>query len=427
MQEFWDDFYKISRIPRCTFETDKMRDFLLEFASSQGFSASVDKAGNIYAFKGEPKICLQAHYDMVCVGLAPSIEIVNDGEFLSAKNSSLGADDGIGVVIAMEMMREFDDIEVLWTNNEESGLMGASSCEFKTKSKKLLNLDSEDENELCIGCAGGVDIAVRREFKSVEKSGNFYEISLCGLPGGHSGVEIAKNIPNAIKILAKFISENEGEIVSINGGERHNSIPVNAKCVAKFDDIQSGEISQNGANLSIKKLDFDKAKVFEDSGILLGLINAFHQGVWEYDEMVCTPKTSINLSIIKTEKNLVSIDFFARSASEKSLEDIKFSVENLAKLCGFETKFANQSKPWEPKISDFNTKIFEMIKRFNPKITPKAIHAGLECGVLCTLDESLEAVSIGPNIISPHTTHEKVEIKSAQNCLNIVREIIKNI
>ena len=221
-------FNEICGISHCSFDTQKLGDYLLNFAKSCGFNAKIDEFGNIHAIKGNPKICLQAHYDMVCVGLAPNIKLQNDGLYLSALNSSLGADNGIGVAICMKMMTEIENLELLFTNNEEVGMLGAAGFNGEIKSKFLLNLDSECDKEIINGCAGGVLIELSLQSKVKQAFGNIYEISVTNLPGGHSGVEIYKNIPNAIKILAEFLDKNKCEIISFNGGERTNSIPANA-------------------------------------------------------------------------------------------------------------------------------------------------------------------------------------------------------
>ena len=429
--EILHDFYEISRIPRCTFKTKAMREFLLNFAYEHGFSAVCDEAGNIYAHRGTPKICLQAHYDMVCVGDAPNIKIVQKDGFLSAKNSSLGADDGIGVAICMMMMREFSDLEVLFTNDEESGLMGASSCEFEIKSKKLLNLDSENENEICIGSAGGVDVKFSRKISFSPKIGQFFELSTRDFIGGHSGIEIAKNIPSAIKVLANFIRENGGKIAKISGGERHNSIPVNARAIAIFSDENSAKFFDSKAfkftnkQINITPLNENQMNVINESDEILDFLCAFHQGVYAYDENTMCAQSSANLSILSMKNDEICAEVFARFMKKESANELKSHFKALGNLARFDVKFENESAPWTPVETKFAKEILNIIKRFNENVKMHAIHAGLECGVLCEKDAKMEAVSIGPNIFSPHTTHERVEIASVKRCENIVREIVK--
>ncbi|NLY03980.1 MAG: aminoacyl-histidine dipeptidase, partial [Campylobacter sp.] len=235
MTKVMEYFKEICKIPHGSWETDELKEYLLSHIKKCGFSCEVDEAGNIYAEKGEPKICLQSHYDMVLVGDAPNIELVEKDGFLSAKNSSLGADNGIGVAIMMSAMDEFDNLEVIFTNNEEVGLWGVGRCEFEIKSKRVLNLDSEEDDRVSIGCAGSVDINATAKISRVSEDGYVYELNLEGFPGGHSGIQISDSIPNAIKFLARFIRENGGKLVKFEGGERRNSIASNAYATVVFD------------------------------------------------------------------------------------------------------------------------------------------------------------------------------------------------
>ena len=269
-------FEQICSIAHCSYQAQKLGEFILEFSKSRGFDTKIDENFNIHAIKGKPKICLQAHYDMVCVGEAPKIELENDGEFLSAKNSTLGADNGIGLAIIMDIMDEAQDLEVLFTSDEEVGLIGANAFAGEICAPALLNLDSEDDSEVIIGCAGGLLAEFRREFEPCELglgelfsssvsghlstgllfsegshstsaknstqnsstlNANYYELSCDGLEGGHSGMQIAKNIPNAIKELAHFAKNHGANILAMSGGDRDNAIPTWAKALVSASSI----------------------------------------------------------------------------------------------------------------------------------------------------------------------------------------------
>ncbi|AII14954.1 aminoacyl-histidine dipeptidase [Campylobacter iguaniorum] len=413
-------FEQICKIPHCSFETDELREYLVWFAKEHKFEVATDEFGNIHAIKGEPKICLQAHYDMVCVGLAPNLELVNDGEFLSAKGSSLGSDNGIGVAIIMEMMSKFDNLEVLITNNEEVGLLGANGFNGTLKSKNILNLDSEDENGVFIGCASGVSIFASINLSKNEQICQVYEVEVSGLQGGHSGIEIIKNIPNAIKILAKFLAQNSCELVSLSGGERNNSIPVNAKAVVAGVNLSSNEM------VKVKSLGEQKVKTLANSKQILAFINAFSQGVRSYDESVGVVLDSINLSIIKQDNDALEIEFFARSMSDEGREELKFQTLNLASLAGFGVRFEEETQAWKPVVSEFAKDILGEMKKINKDAKMVAVHAGLECGVLINrAKNSLQACSIGPNIYSPHSINEKCEIKSVEKISKVVENILK--
>lgn len=415
-------FSKICAIPHCSLETTKLKDFLIEFAKSQNYKVNVDKFGNIHAYKGDPKICLQAHYDMVCVGSAPNLEIFYEKGFIKAKNSSLGADNGIGVAICMDMMDKFDDLEILWTNDEEVGLIGANNFKGKIKSPNLLNLDSEDENEVIIGCAGGEIYKTEFEIQTKIQTANVYKISVSGLRGGHSGIEIIKNIPNAIKVLCEFMAENKCKIINISGGERDNSIPTAAKALV----VSKKELKPNKF-VKVVNLGTQKVKIIKNSKNILNFINAFSQGIRSYDEEFNMVKESINLAIVSQDNEKVQITMYARAMDQEGLEKLKLQTKTLSLATKAKFSSSQRSLAWEPVKSDFAIFVLEKMRELNPNAQIKTIHAGLECGVLCAKNSSLGACSIGPNIYSPHSIHEKCEIASIEKISQIVENIIKDL
>lgn len=416
--EVLEHFKTISQIPHCSFEAQKLRDFLVDFAKNCGFSVRVDEFGNIHAHKGKPEICLQSHYDMVCIGEAPNLEIVLENGILSAKNSSLGADNGIGVAIMMSAMEKFENLEVLFTNDEEVGLLGATNFDGKILSKKVLNLDSEEESGVFIGCAGGVDIFARINLERENCEFMAYEVEISGLPGGHSGIEIHKDIPSAIKLLAKFVAQNNGILAQIKGGERNNSIPVKASCVAYFKDEPKSEI------FTIKKAQ-NPPKPLKNSKQILSLINSFHQGVRSFNSELGIPNLSINLSIIREENGILELEFFARSMSQEMLENLKFEMSELCYGFGFNVSFKNQTKPWNPVVSDFAKSVLEILKSEVKEAKFEAIHAGLECGILLDkFSKDTQICSIGPNIHSPHSINERCELHSVDKISRVVDKLI---
>lgn len=423
MQKVMSYFRQICEIPHLSYETEKLRDFLVKFAKKHEFSVSVDKAGNIYTCKGEPKICLQAHYDMVGVGLAPKIELAQNDGFLSAKNSSLGADNGIGVAIIMAMMSEFSDFEAVLTNNEEVGLWGVREFSGEIKSKKMLNLDTENENEVIIGCAGSSEILGLAVCEYEKKSGFCYEIYIDDFPGGHSGIQIDQNIPNAIKFLSKFIYEKGGKVAKFSGGERTNSIPAKASAVAVFD----GELSEFPNFIKYKFFGLNECEILTNSDKILGVICAFSQGVRSFNTELNLPNSSINLSIATMKEDKIELLFYARAMSEEALNEVNFQTKALLGGFDFECKFGEFSLPWKPKVDEFSEFILKNLQKFVPSARLAAVHAGLECGVFIAKDPQISAVSIGPNITSPHSINEKVELKSVEKIVNTVREIMANL
>ena len=475
-------FEQICSIPHCSYQAQKLGEFLLEFSKSRGFEAKIDESFNIHAIKGKPKICLQAHYDMVCVGEAPKIELENDGEFLSAKNSTLGADNGIGLAIIMDIMDEAQDLEVLFTSDEEVGLIGANAFAGEICAPALLNLDSEDDSEVIIGCAGGLLAEFRREFEpsklglgelfsssvsehlstgllfnesshstSAEKStqnnsslnANYYELSCEGLEGGHSGMQIAKNIPNAIKELAHFAKNHGANILAMGGGDRDNAIPTWAKALvsassklqskglvkakkldllgakelfAKLcdDDLKntiimkanSADFTRNSkipmkansvdftrnSKIAMKANSADFTRNSRNSRIPLlnDFLLALPHGVLGWDEGLGLPKTSANLAIVRTRltskdenaRIAFSVQIYARSSSQAELAKLKNSYEAISELAGFQSSFGASSMPWEPEQSEFATSVLTALQKYRPNAKITAIHAGLECGCL---------------------------------------------
>jgi len=390
MNEVLKIFEKISKIPHCSGNTEELRDFIIGYAENFGYECKTDDAGNILAFKNDPILALQAHYDMVCVGKAPEIEPVYEGEWLGAKESSLGADNGIGVALMLYLMKKYDNLEFLFTNDEEIGLIGAFNLDLKIKSKYLLNLDSEDEN-IYIGCAGGVDAVISYPLKKVKKRGFVYDVCVDRLPGGHSGVDIHKNIPNAIKELVNDVEE----VAFFRGGERRNSIPVRAEA-KEFKENPYGE----------------EHEVFEE-GYLKFLKNLPH-GIFEYDMKFDVVSKSANLAIVENEKIIVSL----RANSNEKLKELKDYISLKAK----NIKFEGEYPAWKPEITELSEILKELLKT-----EYKVIHAGLECAVLKDKFPEVSMASIGPIIENPHSVRERVNIKSVEKITRVVENLIKRL
>ncbi|MDD6925597.1 MAG: M20/M25/M40 family metallo-hydrolase [Campylobacteraceae bacterium] len=541
-------FEQICSIPHCSYQAQKLGEFLLEFSKSRGFEAKIDESFNIHAIKGKPKICLQAHYDMVCVGEAPKIELENDGEFLSAKNSTLGADNGIGLAIIMDIMDEAQDLEVLFTSDEEVGLIGANAFAGEICAPALLNLDSEDDSEVIIGCAGGLLAEFRREFEpcelglgelfspefepcelglgelfsssvsehfgtgllfnegshstSAENStqnnsnlnanycessehfgtgllfnenshstsaknctqnsstlnANYYELSCEGLEGGHSGMQIAKNIPNAIKELAHFAKNHGANILAMGGGDRDNAIPTWAKALVSASSklqskglVKAKKLDLLGAKELFAKLCDDDLKntiIMKANSadftrnskipLLNDFLLALPHGVLGWDEGLGLPKTSANLAIVRTRltskdenaRIAFSVQIYARSSSQDELTKLKNSYEAISELAGFQSSFGPSSMPWEPEQSHFATSVLNALQKYRPNAKITAIHAGLECGCLSAKmkkkGKKLVACSIGPHISGAHTINERCEIQSAKIIAQVLRDLLKN-
>ena len=384
-------FKKISQIPHCSSNTQKLQGFISEYAKERGFTVFRDNYGNVLAYKNKPKLALQSHIDMVCVGDAPKIEIIEENGWLKAKNSSLGADNGIGVAMMLAFMDKYDDIEYLFTNDEEIGLIGAKHLEFKISAPYLLNLDSEDEREIIIGCAGGVDAEIKYPLKKEKIKGCIGNVSVTNLPGGHSGVDIDKYIPNAIiELLYKIES-----IASIKGGERRNSIPANAYAKEVFEGNEDIEVYTDDYLKFLRKLP---------------------HGVLEYDFEFKIPSKSVNFALIDEDKITLS----ARANTNEKLNEMKEYI--LSKTYGCEVLFEDEYPAWAPEKSRLALKL--------QKITGaklNVIHAGLECAVLKEKFPEVSMASYGPLIENPHSLRERVSLESVKKVVNNVEELINQI
>jgi len=416
-------FETISQIPHCSFKADKLKSFIYSFAKERGYSVEVDSAGNILAKKPKPKLCLQAHYDMVCVGRAPDIEIVEDSGYLKAIESSLGADNGIGVAMMLALIEEGCELEFLFSSDEEVGLIGAKALEFELESDKLINLDNEEEGVVLIGCAGGVDLIANQELNLVESNYPFsYEVEVSNLPGGHSGVDIDKDIPNAIKVLAQFLADKKIELISFSGGERRNSIPVSAKAT-----IRANEKLNSKDLIKVKEIKLSDNRVLKSSSDLIRLLATAPSGVVEFNNELNLPQSSLNLAIVVINKAKAKIDYSLRAMSEESLDNLVASTKTLLKRYGFEISESERYPSWEPKVDSFKEYIRDILKEEFGNSKLEAIHAGLECGVLSKKYPDIKMASIGPNIKNPHSIRERVEINSVIKSFKALKRIIKSL
>lgn len=421
-------FKQITKIPRCSGTHQPFINFLEQFSNDLNYICKVDKANNILCYKDDktPKICLQSHYDIVCLEDGKIPEIIEEDGYLSAKDSTLGADNGIGCAYMLALMEEGAIAEFLFTCDEEIGLIGASNIEHKLQSPYMLNLDSEAQGEICIGCAGGIDIfGINNsgEYLKNTQARDLYEIEISNLDGGHSGVDIDKNIPNALKLLAKTIKECDGHLLDISGGERINSIPKSAKAIIVSHEVPQPSIE----NMSITKVD-TKTKHYKklDSGIL-DFLYTFANGVRGYDKEIEVVLSSINLAIVSNGIDGLKVSLSARSMDNKELEILKDETIALLKVFGFETTTTGKYPAWKPINSNFTAEVLNIYKKHVENTTINAIHAGLECAIFKDKYPDMEICSIGPNIYFPHSFREKCEISSVIKLYNITKEIVNKI
>ena len=417
-----EHFKIISSIPHCSKNADGLMEYITDFAKQRDYIVEVDGVKNILVKKGSPKLALQSHYDMVCVGKAPDIEIYEDNGWLSAKESSLGADNGIGIAMMLSLIDEGKELEFLFTADEEIGLIGANALDFKLTSNMMLNLDSEDEAEVYIGCAGGEDIIATKPYPKLKDNRQAYKISVLGLDGGHSGVDIDKDIPNAIKVLSSYLRDRKFGLVSLEGGERINSIPVNAVAVIKSDE----EFIANEL-VSVEKIESDEAVLYGADEVIT-LLAGFRNGVHEINAILNLPDRSINLALVSSNQNgLFKIEVSARAMNERSLSIVTEEAIEFFDSYGFDISTQEKYPSWSPDRNNFTNIVEEaMITVFKESKTV-AIHAGLECGVISKRYPQIKFASIGPTICFPHSIREKLNIASVDKTMEVIREVLKKI
>ncbi len=423
MSSIIEHFQTLTQIPHCSKLADRLLEFLVSFSKERGYKVEVDDVKNIFISKGTPTLCLQAHYDMVCMGKAPVLEIYMEDGWMKAKDASLGADNGMAIAMMMQLMDEGKELEFLLTSDEEVGLIGANKVAFELKSQYMLNLDSEDEAEVYIGCAGGVDITAQKQDTYIEGSGICYEVAVKGLVGGHSGVDIDKGIPSAIKVLGEYLyKHNVTQLASMYAGERRNSIPANAVAIVRSElRLESTDM------VKVRELT-EKPKVLSEGKKTIEMIDVFKHGVHAQNEEFGIPDVSINLAIITAdEKGGLIIETSARAMDAEKLANISNETMIFFDAYGFEVKLEDKYPAWKPDISDFTRLVSEEMKSVFGKTKMMAIHAGLECGVIAEKYPAMKFASIGPTIRYPHSTREMVHLESVERTFEVLKKIIQSV
>ena len=421
MSKIIDYFKRIAQIPHCSKAAERLKDFLVAFARTRGYEVETDKTGNIHIFKGMPKVCLQGHYDMVCMGKAPQIETYVEEGVMRAKESSLGADNGMAIAMMMALMDEGREIECLITADEEIGLIGANAVEFDLKADYMLNLDSEDEAEVYIGCAGGADIVATKTDRMIEGEGRCYEVRVSGLPGGHSGVDIDKGIPSAIKVLSNYLLRHGvTQLVSIEGGTRRNAIAAEATAI-----IRTAKQLKAEDHIELRACK-GAPQILQGGESLLHLIDTFKQGVHTFNEALRIPHSSINLAIVSSDNTgKVRIETSARAMDGESLEALTEETTRLFESYGFACSVEDKYPAWKPEISVFAKLVDTQMRAVFGKSDFRAIHAGLECGVLASKYPQMQFASIGPTIRYPHSTREEVLLSSVEKTYEVLCRILE--
>ena len=469
----WQYFHQITQVPRPSAQEEKIQQYILDEAARLGLPAERDAGGNIRVRKAasagrenEPGVILQAHLDMVAQKNRDTvhdfskdpIRTVIDGDWVRADGTTLGADNGIGVAMVLAILADKNlshpPLEALFTASEEIGLIGASAVQPNwLNGSVLLNLDFEDEGELCIGCAGATnaDYTVPLQYEPLQGQG--YQLHVGGLKGGHSGVEIHLQRGNAIKILARVLQalhddpNNALKIIGLQAGDLSNAIPREADAAVALNDSQLAAVQQRlheltaeiraelpaedqGLHISLEPgAPFSHILSEQSARQVIGLLRNLHNGV---DRMsVDIPdlvETSNNLAAIKTDDKALYVLCMLRSSVDSARAELVARIEALFTLVGGSWQYSGSYSGWKPQP---HSELVEKLAALGEKIygkapQVKAIHAGLECGILYTHYPHWQMASFGPHITGPHSPDEKVNIASVGRCYRWLSEYLQN-
>jgi dipeptidase D len=469
----WKYFYEITQIPRPSKKEHRMTEYMKNFGKEHGLETIVDKTGNVIIRKPATKgmenrkgIILQAHLDMVPQKNSDKkfdfekdpIETWIDQGWVKAKGTTLGADNGMGVAAAMAVLTDpkltHGPIEGLFTVDEETGMTGAKNLKKGVlKGEILLNMDSEDEGELYVGCAGGIDVAARRSYKQEKTPAGVtaYSLSLKGLRGGHSGLDIHLGKANANKLMFRFFQQAEHDfgmrIAEFSGGDLRNAIPresfatvvVPAIKKAEFEKFMKGYEKMYRAEF--KEVDPDIKFMFKVTDAPAKVMNEADQfriirGVYVCPSgvqrmsasMPGVVETSNNLSIVRIGSGKFECFCLCRSSVETAKEATAWKIAAGFQLAGCEVELSGSYPGWKPNMdSAILVTMKETYNKLYGKVPEiKAIHAGLECGIIMGVYPKLDSISFGPTIRYPHSPDEKVEIESVGKFWNFLTATLKN-
>ncbi len=477
----WGYFLELARIPRGSKNEAAAAGWVAAQARALGLEVETDAVGNVLVRKpaapgreGRPGIALQAHVDMVCEKnegtvhdfLRDPIEVVRDGDVLRARGTTLGADNGVGVATALAVLAAKDlvhpPLEALFTIDEETGLTGANAVRPGwLRSPRLLNLDSEEEGELTIGCAGGIDTVASRRvaFVTPTPGRHAFRLKVHGLKGGHSGIDIAAGRGNALRLLGQVLAAlartHDLQLASVRGGNKRNAIPREAVAVVLLDPAREAAVAADVARLSgewkaaLGAFDPNLAISLEplaagpaagstepgarralspaDAGALVGLLLAGPHGVEAMSpDIAGLVQTSTNLGVAETLDEAVELTFLTRSSIDSSKAALAARITGIAGLAGFECRGSNGYPGWKPEPGSAIVKLVDGVHQtlLGKAMVVKAIHAGLECGIIGEKYPGMEMASIGPSMWDVHTPDERVSIGSVQRFWRLLTAVL---
>ena len=456
-------FEDISKIPHGSGNTKYIADYLVEFARECGLECHRDEYDNVIikkpasaGYENKAGIIFQGHLDMVAEKLptvdkdmeSEGLEIYIDGEFLRAKGTSLGGDDGVALAYAMAILDgeyEHPAFEAVFTSDEEIGLVGANNIDGSLiNGRMLINIDSDEEGVFTVGCAGGMRSDINLPVSRARYDGNTYSVKVTGLMGGHSGIEIDKGRLNANKLLAELLNcDIDYRIISINGGNADNaiprecvaviSLPVGIEVLAKSADalVDKYRAIENALEVEIEPVSTSDTPFDEESTCAtVALLCELPSGVIAMSEDISgLVETSLNLGTLKTEDNYVSASFSVRSSKGKSKRALGDTLQEIAVRYGADYSERGEYPAWEYRreshLRDVMKSVYENMYGKEPQIL--TIHAGLECGLFTEKIPGIDCVSIGPDNFDIHTTDEHLSLPSFVRVWEYLLNVLKNI
>ncbi|SDX50203.1 dipeptidase D [Lutibacter oricola] len=471
-KELWNNFADLNAVPRGSKKEEKVIQFMVDFGNNLNLETVVDPVGNVIIKKpatqgleNRKTVVMQSHLDMVHQKNADTtfdfdtegIKMIIDGEWVKADGTTLGADNGLGVAAIMAVLASKEikhpAIEALFTIDEETGMTGAMGLQAGyLDGEILLNLDTEEDDEIDIGCAGGIDITADNTYNEVNSPTNSesYTISVKGLSGGHSGMDIDKGLGNANKIMNRLMYETREfiRISEIKGGGLRNAIPREsfAKIVVynsnkkafekKFNKVvkhikNEFKTKETNLDISFNKIDENlKVMTTISQSTLLNIIYSLHNGVYTMSpDMENLVETSNNIARVIVKDENIEIACLTRSSVETSKTDLANSLTSTFELGGYSVKQSGSYPGWKPNIDSPILKVMSKTYEdlFNSKPDVVACHAGLECGILGTNYPEMDMISFGPTIQGAHSPDERANIKSSQKFWKFLLVILENI
>ncbi|NNK55486.1 MAG: aminoacyl-histidine dipeptidase [Flavobacteriaceae bacterium] len=471
-QQVWNNFADLNAVPRASKKEERVIAFMKKFGEDLGLETEVDHIGNVIIRKpattgmeGKKAIVMQSHLDMVHQKNndtefdfdTQGIDMMIDGDWVRAKGTTLGADNGLGVATIMTILQSdsipHPDLEALFTIDEETGMTGAMELKGGVlKGEILLNLDTEEDDEIGVGCAGGVDVTATGTYNTVNVSGNVkaFTVKVKGLQGGHSGMDIIKGLGNANKMMNRMLYATRDlmEISEINGGSLRNAIPRESiatvvvpaeketEFLTEFDAMKKAIINEYTLlepELSIAAVETAVPALImttEGKNKLLNALHAAHNGVFRMSPAIADlVETSNNIAKVTVKDGNIKVENLTRSSVESSKEDLAHSLRSVFELAGYEVSFTGSYPGWAPNMDSPILKVMDKLyERMNGhKANVAACHAGLECGILGQNYPGMDMISFGPTIKGAHSPDERASISSMQKFWAFVQEILKHV